>query len=963
MSLEPRVPIIDLSPNVPDSLTPRKFSDYLLLWNWVLYHPHSLATFINANLIDTQQTSYLSSRDEGVKYWWRLPRDSRTSLLELTVISVFCVTFTLLLFCFGIDWLISQWFNATTLTLVDLVDGIKGLLIGSVVVMALCKVIIHNLAQRIAAQLLYGVTAGVMTSIYFMDGRLQLPFMSVMFIFWGVCIACGIYIGTLSCYQSPSYGLGLFLISMIAIAFCLLCIQIGVLRVEIVRVIGILMVGAIGFGLPALRPDDWLSNNLERRYLEPLARLSVLPHVTRIPVYKLAFDIEDCFDSEWDTGLQYCVEILRYTRQKRTVLHSVRQVISEKQENPESDDLVGLMEQLWQTFAYPVAQTSKIESTIVYPLPLLFQDVRIFIPPERKDKLRKWYEFLVPEIDPTAAIQLNLKSKLKLTRQQQRAAFRKNQISRVKFRRVLTEKIEVNSPASAAAGGLWYLEKMYPSEAAEAFGKAKFSKLGSEMAAISKGLSMLWESSHIPDKGTVSLPKKSKTVKHSDSWDDLMHFQEIVRYVWVLRRCKDPTKFALVAVMIVYALAKIHFRTSTKIEDEIIKAIARDWETEAYERFDTMDEYPRIEAVENPFVYTEPISSKTSAQFVERKNELSRLKAAWRVGNFQPTLIYGQRQSGKTSLLRAALSSDTKLVLIGLQQIAIRATVISVFQAICDGILAQNVYYTPVSSDLLQEPYRIFSQYIKEMCFDLGSTGVVIALDEFEFIEDHSNRLELRRMMSCLWSLSQAVPNLGVAFLTTSTLAEINAKFDNPFTRYMQPIEVGFLTEKGIAQLLRHPTPDFLPYCHALAVSEIFRQTAGQPYLVQLIATYLFDWYNQQVMNKNNPDPLLTDVDVITALSLDAFKLQSKRYYRGIYDEAMRIDAKYAIPILNMLAPYPNGLIYNNILRLKIQAERINFVLSFLEAHLIIEQYSADEHLPSSWRIKVPLFREWLINQ
>jgi len=378
----------------------------------------------------------------------------------------------------------------------------------------------------------------------------------------------------------------------------------------------------------------------------------------------------------------------------------------------------------------------------------------------------------------------------------------------------------------------------------------------------------------------------------------------------------------------------------------------------------TNSSIPTLKPVQIRFVFTEPLTASNKSLLIDRKAEQAHLKVAWKVGNFQPLLICGQQQIGKTSLVQASLDSTVKLASIQLQQLGARSNAVHILQLICDEILRQNIYPLQVIDRLREDPYPIFSGYMKDVCLDLGTTGLVIVLDGFEFVEQQANRLEIRGLLSFLWSLSQSESNLGIAFLTTSTLAELNATFDTSFTRYMQPITLGFLTEKGVATFLRNPTPDFLPYCHDLAVRRIMELTAGQPYLVQLSAWFLFDWYNNQIRAGNPQDPLLTNVDVKQALESTRFELQCERYYRGMVDEAKRIDPEYALPILKQIAREPKDPSSDELLGRNLERPlHTDKILDHLEAHLIIERIQTDANMPPRWRIKVPIFHEWLKKQ
>lgn len=957
MSLEPRVPTIDLSPDVPSPLTLWRISDYLALWNWVLYRPHTLQAYIRANQINNPQVQIFPriGNDEAVADLLMRYRNQAV-LFGLVSFSVVGISLLFLMLFWALIWLMGQ-LNQETVAL-DWVCGLQGMGIGIAVVFTVCLVFVSNQSQCTAAQLLLGISTGTLSGIFAMGMCYQLStVVAMMLVAFGIGLAWGVYRSTLRCY-STEFSLPLLIVLLSIISVALLGIEIGEKEIEIESAFWVFLAGLTGVFITIFRFDDWLINWNDRRNATVQDRQTMLPRVTCIPVWGLAFDVENHLEDNWALGLQNCQEILLYTRQSRAMLAAIRQIMEEEAKEKKGT-LVGKMEQLWQAFVQPPIALPELG----YPTPVQFRDIRIFIPPKEQLLRDKWHHFSWLFIAPSATTRISPKSDKEQTRQDMRQEFRQGQQSRESYRVPLKEKLVLDSGASAAAGGLWYLERIHPKEASAAFSEATFSPLGRELAAVSKGLETLWSGEYLPQKGYVALPRKPDKAKHVSSWDALSVFQNIVRYIWLLNRCADEAKYRLVENMLYAAVQQLRDSLTTDIESPIIQLIAEDWRADLTALLADRSYISGLDPVNVPYVFAEPLTVKKKALLVDRKTEQTRLKEAWQVGNFQPVLICGQHQSGKTSLVCATADLSMKLAVIKFRQLEVRSSTLQLLQAICDEIRRQNIYPTPVTEKLLEDPYRIFSDHIKQVCLELGQTGLVIALDEFEFIEENSNPLELRGLMSYLWSLSQSESNLGVVFLTASTLPELSRTFDTQFTRYMQPIVLDFLTEKGVAQLLRNPRADFLPYCHDLAVRRVLALTAGQPYLVQLCATFIFKWYNEQIRAQNALDPLLIDVDVDSALESSEFHLQCRRYFLGLCDEVKRIENRHARQILKQIAMAPSPPQSNLILRGGLQLQRIESILASLEEHLIIEKASLNDNLPPRWQIKVQLFRDWLRTQ
>lgn len=866
---------------------------------------------------------------------------------------------------------------------VDPVAGLIGVLFGSIAA-GIIGALSRYSALGIVTQAVFGVICSTWLGVYLVVPYWRTAIGTTFFIFTGLGTWLGVVINMKRWYGGELSWLRGFLPF-----FCLLCVAIQAvftLTLGIERLLLFLLAllfGLLAFLLALYRVDDWLL----RRFLFPRRSIyASLPRMTYVYSVRLSFELENELEQSWQRGLDNCVEVLRYTNQRDAVLNAIRMLLMEKfgakKEKPK--EVVQDVEQIWQKmFRDPAKDRVDPNLQSVPParrrLPLVNGDLRIFLVPPLRGRfdlfggrlLWSVYDSFVKRIDKTRKSLNPVQKKEPKSRADKRREFRQQQQRREQDRPPLTEQIEHKTNLAHAVAGLWYFEKVRPKEAAAALEQVKFAPLGFEMLSIANKLEELWNSENLPKSGLLELPKKPGNAGHGNTWNAFANFRNIVRFVWLLRRCASQERFDLVQELLKEEAKKLPDRSgytdgnSVELaEEHVIRFIAEDWKSELNALPDSPMSGPSLGKLDKvPFVCDSPLTNSSKVLLRGRNPMQGQLSAAWKEGDLQPVLITGQRQSGKSSLIRIAVPSTAMLSLVSMRQLNVQPRSVQILQAICDEIVHQNIFPRPVVKELHTDPERVFSGYIKTVCLSLAPKGLAIALDEFEFVEQRVDPGELSWLMSFLWSLSQSQAKLGVAFLTTSTLAELNAKFDTPFTQYMQPIELTFLSEQDVAQLLRNPTDKFLPYCHDLAVRRIMALTAGQPYLVQVCAAFLFAWYNGQIGAKAKIDPLLTGVDVIQALQRNrAFHLQCERYYYGICAEAEQIDALLALPILHQLAKADSPLYTAQILRQdQVSQPRVNSVLDLLCKHQIIEKEPTRlGTLSPRWQIKVWLFREWL---
>ncbi|NER08377.1 MAG: AAA family ATPase, partial [Okeania sp. SIO3C4] len=329
----------------------------------------------------------------------------------------------------------------------------------------------------------------------------------------------------------------------------------------------------------------------------------------------------------------------------------------------------------------------------------------------------------------------------------------------------------------------------------------------------------------------------------------------------------------------------------------------------------------------------------------------------------QSVVLYGHRRMGKTSILRNFANcsgSDIQVVYVNLQNLAaISQGMGEVFLAIGDEISVALNFPPPDTDELLRLPQRTFKLYLKQAIQKLENKCLIIALDEFEEIENLINAQQLPpNFMAVLRGFVQMSPKIAFAFAGLHTLEEMTEDYFQPFFASVIPIRIGFLNRATTSQLLANPNPDFLLTYEPEAMDRIYDLTFGQPYLVQLLGFLLVRRYNDQMFEQGRPrESVFTVADVEAVIRQNELFQNGRYYFTGVWGQAAQ-DAPGQQDILRGLADYPEGCSRATIQEITgLEESILNDALETLARHDVIIETEGN------LRFAVELFRRWVESQ
>lgn len=365
------------------------------------------------------------------------------------------------------------------------------------------------------------------------------------------------------------------------------------------------------------------------------------------------------------------------------------------------------------------------------------------------------------------------------------------------------------------------------------------------------------------------------------------------------------------------------------------------------------------QAVTNPYIIGNPVEGNL---FVGREDILRQLEELWvRSQQLQSVVFYGHRRMGKTSILRNVANyagAQVRVIYANLQRLGdISQGVGEVLIAISDEIATALQLPPPEDKAMLELPYRTFERYLKKVVAEIDRQGVIIALDEFEVIEELIEAGKIPSgFMGYLRGLVQMSSKIAFAFAGLHTLEEMTADYFQPFFASVIPIRVGFLTAGSTGQLLANPGEDFPLEYHRSALDQIYGLTAGQPYLVQLIGFQLVRRYNDQVFELGRTrDPVFTVEDTEAVINDDLFA-RGRYYFTGVWGQAAQGPSGQQ-DIIRAIVPHREGLNLEEIARhTNLEHSSIQPALETCLRHDVVAEKEG------RWYIIVELFRRWVLN-
>ena len=216
-------------------------------------------------------------------------------------------------------------------------------------------------------------------------------------------------------------------------------------------------------------------------------------------------------------------------------------------------------------------------------------------------------------------------------------------------------------------------------------------------------------------------------------------------------------------------------------------------------------------------------------------------------------VLYGQRRSGKTTLLLQlihALALDKHIpVLIDLQRISYHMTIHSLLYKmayyIAQAMKKKNMLVCQQEeASFEKDPTHTFDMFLDCVEEQLGDGKLILMIDEFEILEEQVVKGRLRpEVFEYLRDVVQHRRNINFLFSGTHKITEFTKWYRSTFFNIARHYRLSKLNSQGAEDLIRQPVTGFLEY-EPLTVQKIHRLTADQPYLIHLMCRSIVDYSN-----------------------------------------------------------------------------------------------------------------------
>jgi AAA-like domain len=665
--------------------------------------------------------------------------------------------------------------------------------------------------------------------------------------------------------------------------------------------------------LSHLRLESWLLGTL-RYFLKDRSWQEAHGSVSFIPIPSLSKQFREWLEKDWQIGLQNINQILEYTGQFIPVIQSVNNVLSK---TPSTQLLIKISQLATDPFDWKLVKfcSASLSNNIKYE----FIEGLLFLPTSTKQKITK--NLL---IDP-----------------------------------------RLDTSAHAAAAGFWYLHQGQLHKAQEAFDIVTSLPHGKEMRDLVDALNNCALSNlSLSLIAAISLPPIPPAPHlRPDSWIAIASFHNIIANIKIVQTSSSQSAryLAINRALVEVDNLLSNSANSDNPEKHLVSKIAMSWQSKLQKATREVIEVVIRKPINNPYIIGDPVQG---AAFIGREDIINQLSELWLQNqSVQSVLLFGHRRMGKTSILRnirRKMGDEVYLAYINLLLLSNPQGEADILMFICDEIQRVTNIDPPPNSEFAAFPQNTCRRYIQQVCDRLNNKKLIIALDEFEQIENFIKTEKISYdFLTFLRGLVQISPKTAFAFAGLHTLEEMTADYFHPFFTSFIPIHIGFLSLFATRQLLANPAdPDFPLDYTTETLDRIYQLTAGQPYLTQLVGFQLVRHYNNQVFEEGQTRaPMLTLDDLNTVIQDPVFFDRGRYYFTGVWNQANQ-DVPHQQTILTALAPHLTGLTLSEL------STATNLTLTELNAALkVLERHDVAVCEQEKWRISIELFRRWVIDR
>ncbi|RKZ47063.1 MAG: ATP-binding protein [Candidatus Parabeggiatoa sp. nov. 3] len=397
----------------------------------------------------------------------------------------------------------------------------------------------------------------------------------------------------------------------------------------------------------------------------------------------------------------------------------------------------------------------------------------------------------------------------------------------------------------------------------------------------------------------------------------------------------------------------LKFATQKSTEAQRFGVIAKTWLNLVKTYLKKLEE---VQEIPNPYIVGIPLKEGQDV-FIPRPKVNKRIERLLLDRSSPPLLLYGQRRTGKTSLLNnlvKRLPDNFIMLFVDFQgPLSSAQNHLSFFYNLGRAMSksAQKQYpdltLPPLSEDTLRsDPATRFDEWLDEIEEAIGDKILLLALDEFITLDHafHEGRLQVATLLGLFRNIIQHRPKFRFLFSGAHTFEELQH-----WANYMINVQIAhlnYLSEAEAHQLIEQPIKHFPLRYTPEALQRVKTLTRCQPALLQSLCGEIVPIKDEQAVYKRLTVDV-ADVDAAIPLVLE----HSKLLFAEIREEQIDQNGE---AILRFIASHGEGAIIS---REKLAAQlptEFEPTLALLLRRELIEPVDND-----GYRFQVELVRRW----
>lgn len=390
------------------------------------------------------------------------------------------------------------------------------------------------------------------------------------------------------------------------------------------------------------------------------------------------------------------------------------------------------------------------------------------------------------------------------------------------------------------------------------------------------------------------------------------------------------------------------------------------------DRLELLEYHEEFRYIPNPYSTGTP--THDSSMFYGREDAMSFLQDHLTRDAKSVIVLYGQRRSGKTTLLLQLINTfalDKHIpVLIDLQRLSYRMSIHNLLfkmsYYITQAMKKKNIFITqPEEASFEIDPTHAFDLFLDCVEEHLCGGKLILMIDEFEILEEQVAKRSIQpEVFEYLRDVVQHRPNINFLFSGTHKITEFTKWYRSTFFNIARHYRLSKLNSQGAEALIMRPVADFLDY-ESLTLRKIRQLTDDQPYLIHLMCRSIVDYCNDRrktYVTINDVNTVIRDVMQTGQFHFDWLWDQvspEERTALAVLAEGGREEGR-SLNLSDMEEVYRRN-------RIPFKREYLIAALKTLIEADIVESVPSDGHdgsfEESKFKIPVGLTRRWLLKE